>query len=91
MTVTNVRVLYQRGNVGKPSPPSEIRDRPANQYYLEDTVPPERHQMSCRVGSCRKSEGGHRMKFSKSELDIICQYAAPTKAETLEGMKEIGW
>jgi hypothetical protein len=31
------------------------------------------------------------MKFSKSELDIICQYAAPTKAETLEGMKEIGW
>ncbi len=31
------------------------------------------------------------MKFSKSELDIICQYAAPTKAETLAGMKEIGW
>ena len=29
------------------------------------------------------------MKFSKSELDIICQYAAPTKAETLAGMKEI--
>ena len=28
------------------------------------------------------------MKFSKSELDIICQYAAPTKAETLAGMKE---
>ncbi len=29
------------------------------------------------------------MKFSKSELDIICQYAAPTKAETLAGIKEI--
>ena len=29
------------------------------------------------------------MKFSKSELDIIYQYAAPTKAETLTGMKEI--
>ena len=29
------------------------------------------------------------MKFSKSELDIIYQYAAPTKAETLAGMKEI--
>ena len=28
------------------------------------------------------------MKFSKSELDIIYQYAAPTKAETLAGMKE---
>ena len=28
------------------------------------------------------------MKFSKSELDIICQYAAPTKAETIAGMKE---
>ena len=27
------------------------------------------------------------MKFSKSELDIIYQYAAPTKAETLAGMK----
>ena len=29
------------------------------------------------------------MKFSKSELDIIYQYAAPTKEETLAGMKEI--
>ena len=29
------------------------------------------------------------MKFSKSELDIIYQYAAPTKAETLAGMNEI--
>lgn len=29
------------------------------------------------------------MKFSKSELDIIYQYAAPTKAETLASMKEI--
>ena len=29
------------------------------------------------------------MKFSKSERDIIYQYAAPTKAETLAGMKEI--
>ncbi len=29
------------------------------------------------------------MKFSKSELDIIYQYAAPTKKETLAGMKEI--
>ena len=29
------------------------------------------------------------MKFSKSEMDIIYQYAAPTKAETLAGMKEI--
>ena len=29
------------------------------------------------------------MKFSKSEMDIIYQYAAPTKAETLSGMKEI--
>jgi len=28
------------------------------------------------------------MKFSKSELDIIYQYAAPTKKETLAGMKE---
>ena len=28
------------------------------------------------------------MKFSKSELEIINQYAAPTKAETLAGMKE---
>ncbi len=27
------------------------------------------------------------MKFSKSELDIIYQYAAPTKAETLAGME----
>ena len=31
------------------------------------------------------------MIFPKNELDIIYQYAAPTKAETLEGMKEIGW
>ena len=29
------------------------------------------------------------MKFSKSELDIIYQYAGPTKAETLAGTKEI--
>ena len=29
------------------------------------------------------------MKFSKSELDIIYQYAALTKEETLIGMKEI--
>ena len=29
------------------------------------------------------------MKFSKNEMDIIYQYAAPTKAETLAGMKEI--
>ena len=29
------------------------------------------------------------MKFSKSELDIIYQYAAPTKEETLAGMNEI--
>ncbi len=29
------------------------------------------------------------MKFSKSELDIIYQYAALTKVETLVGMKEI--
>ncbi len=29
------------------------------------------------------------MKFSKSELNIIYQYAAPTKAETIAGMKEI--
>ena len=29
------------------------------------------------------------MKFTKSELDIICQYADETKAETLAGMKEI--
>ncbi len=28
------------------------------------------------------------MKFSKSELDIIYQYAAPTKSETFTGMKE---
>ena len=28
------------------------------------------------------------MKFTKNELDIICQYAASTKAETLAGMKE---
>ncbi len=28
------------------------------------------------------------MKFTKNELDIICQYAAPTKAETLAAMKE---
>ena len=28
------------------------------------------------------------MKFSKSELEIIDQYAAQTKAETLAGMKE---
>lgn len=28
------------------------------------------------------------MKLLKSELDIICQYAAPTKAETLAGMKD---
>ena len=28
------------------------------------------------------------MKFSKSELDIICQYAAPTKEKTIAGMKE---
>ena len=28
------------------------------------------------------------MKFSKNELNIICQYAAPTKAETLAGIKE---
>ena len=45
--------------------------------------------LPCGTGSYRKPEGGHRMKFSKSELDIICQYAAPTKAETLAGMKEI--
>lgn len=29
------------------------------------------------------------MKFSKSELDIIYQYAAPTKEETLASMKEM--
>ena len=29
------------------------------------------------------------MKFSKNELNVICQNAAPTKAETLAGMKEI--
>ena len=29
------------------------------------------------------------MKFSKSELDVINQYAAPTKEETLAGTKEI--
>ena len=28
------------------------------------------------------------MKFSKSELEMIDQYAASTKAETLAGMKE---
>ena len=28
------------------------------------------------------------MKFTKNELDIICQYAASTKAETLAAMKE---
>ncbi len=28
------------------------------------------------------------MKFSKNERNIICQYAAPTKAETLAGIKE---
>ena len=29
------------------------------------------------------------MKFSKNELNVICQNAAPTKAETLAGIKEI--
>ena len=29
------------------------------------------------------------MKFSKSELDSIYQYVAPTRAETLAGMKGI--
>ncbi len=29
------------------------------------------------------------MKFSKNEMDIIYQYAAPTKRETLAGMKKI--
>ena len=29
------------------------------------------------------------MKFSKSELEIIDQYAASTKTETITGMKEI--
>ncbi len=29
------------------------------------------------------------MKFSKSELDVINQYAAPTREETLAGTKEI--
>ena len=29
------------------------------------------------------------MNFTKSELEMLCQYAAPTKAETLAGLKEI--
>lgn len=29
------------------------------------------------------------MKFTKSELEMIYQYAAPTKKETLDGLKEI--
>lgn len=29
------------------------------------------------------------MKFSKNELNVIYQNAAPTKTETLAGMKEI--
>lgn len=29
------------------------------------------------------------MNFTRSELEMICQYAAPTKAETLAGLKEI--
>ena len=28
------------------------------------------------------------MKFTKSELEMICRYAAPTKAETLANMRE---
>ena len=45
--------------------------------------------MSFGTGSCRKPEGGYEMKFSKNELNVICQNAAPTKAETLAGIKEI--
>ena len=29
------------------------------------------------------------MNFTRSELELIDQYAAPTKAETLSGLKEI--
>ena len=29
------------------------------------------------------------MNFTKSELEMLCQYAAPTKDETLAGLKEI--
>lgn len=29
------------------------------------------------------------MNFTKSELEMIYQYAAPTKAEPLAGLKEI--
>ena len=29
------------------------------------------------------------MNFTKSELETLCQYAAPTKEETLAGLKEI--
>ena len=29
------------------------------------------------------------MNFTRSELEILCQYAAPTKEETLAGLKEI--
>ncbi len=28
------------------------------------------------------------MRFTNSELEMIYQYAAPTKAETIDGMKE---
>ena len=86
---TDAPALHQRGNAGKPSPPPGIRDGRAGQHHLKSPVLPERHQTSCGTGSCRKLEGGRRVKFSKSELDIIYQYAAPTKAETLAGMKEI--
>ena len=30
------------------------------------------------------------MRFTNSELEMIYQYAAPTKAETIGGMKETG-
>lgn len=29
------------------------------------------------------------MNFTKSELEMLCQYATPTKEETLAGLKEI--
>lgn len=34
-------------------------------------------------------QGGSKMNFTISELEIIYQYAAQTKAETLRGLKEI--
>ena len=40
-------------------------------------------------GPVISNKGIRKMNFTKSELEMLYQYAAPTKEETLAGLKEI--